>query len=135
MSGSGSGKIVFDMFSEERIELMREVNRHPPLVEILNRVPDATWEERLAMIAAYGMIMVDGYYSQEELERLYEILITKLRDMRAVALHMGGATPFANASTVQQATPDTGAPDLGIKEVAEEETIDDTKPDEGEIIH
>lgn len=125
-----TGKIVFDMFSEERIELMKETNRHPPLVIILNRVPDAAWEEQLAMICAYCYITVDGYYTQEELERLYGILFGKLQDMRAVALHMGGATPFASSIT------GTKVDEVVVDEIASEPiAIDESKPDEGEIVH
>ncbi len=74
--------IILDIDPEEKIQLKREVNKHPPLVEILHRVPDAAWEEQLAVIAGYCMIMVNGYYSPEDLIGLYEILFSKLLEKR-----------------------------------------------------
>lgn len=79
---SNNKNIILDIDPEEKIQLKKEVNKHPPLVEVLSRVPDASWEEQLAMIAGYCMIMVDGVYNQKDLIGLYEILFGRLIERR-----------------------------------------------------
>lgn len=77
-------KMRFEMFSDARVGLMKEVKEHPALIEKLASYPvdEEHWPERLGEIAAHVMVVVDGMYMPSELERLYEILYWKLRGKR-----------------------------------------------------
>jgi hypothetical protein len=70
------------MFPIERIELHREVGRHPQLVEILSEQPSATFAEKLASIATYCGVLIDGDFSQKEINQLCDILIRELQQKR-----------------------------------------------------
>ena len=76
-----------EMFSEARIALMREVNQHPPLIEILATVDPTDWEAQLAEIAAYVVVVVDGHYTMSELEGLYKMCFFKLNKKRAMIVN------------------------------------------------
>ena len=80
-----------EMFSEVRIALMKEVREHPPLVEILARLPRTNtpddWPIQLAEIAAYVVIVVDGEYMPSELEGLYRLCFFKLKEKRAIIVN------------------------------------------------
>jgi len=79
--------IVYQMFSEARIQLVKEVNKNPPLVYILQKMGgEPSWEEQLAEIAAYCFIVVDGAYTPDDLEGLYEMLIKSLREKSVIVL-------------------------------------------------
>jgi len=67
-----------EYFSPARIALMREVNKHPPLIELLGTIPADDWPARIGEIAAYVVIIMDGMYLPHELEKLYDILYEKL---------------------------------------------------------
>ena len=83
--------IVYQMYSEARIELVKETNRHPPLIYMLQQLPiDVTWEEQLAEIAGYCFIVVDGMYMPKDLEGLYDKLIKSLRKSRTSKLILPG---------------------------------------------
>jgi heptaprenylglyceryl phosphate synthase len=73
----------YEEYSEHQIALMREVKYHTVLQrQIVEAGGINDMEVALPEIAAYCGIIVDGYYIQEELEKLYSILTHKLRDMR-----------------------------------------------------
>lgn len=72
------------MFSEARIAMELEVRKHPPLMGALAVAgiqPD-DFEGKLAEIAAYCKVLVDGMYTPSELDKLCDILFTKLRAKR-----------------------------------------------------
>lgn len=70
------------LFSEPRIALNREVANHPELMELLQKHPANEFEIRLAEIASYCEVILDGVYSQMELDKLCDILYKKLIQKR-----------------------------------------------------
>lgn len=77
----------FEMFSEARIALQREVNRHPLLVEFIQVAAmngQDQWEDQLAEIAAFCGVALDGHYMPSELEVLYDKLYFELRAARTI---------------------------------------------------
>jgi len=73
-----------EMFSETRIELMKEINKHEDLCKrIYNAGTEvADYETVLAMAAAYCQIAVDGWYKPEEVEVLERMLMYHLKNIR-----------------------------------------------------
>lgn len=75
-----------EMFSQQRIEFQKEVNKHPKLVEQISESGAVEFVDILAFTAAYCGIVVDGYYYPEELDRLCDILIQRLQHKRTIIL-------------------------------------------------
>lgn len=67
-------------FPESMLALNEEVQHHPKLQELMSQHDDM--ETKLAEIAAYCGIVLDGYYSGKDLEHLAHILTMKLRQAR-----------------------------------------------------
>ena len=77
----------FEMFSEGRIHLQREVNKHPRLVILINqaaREGNEEWSDQLAEIAAFCGIGLEGNYFPAELEPLYDKLYFELVAARTI---------------------------------------------------
>lgn len=83
-----------EMFSEHRIAFMQEVNKHPKLVRKLaaviledgGGVPDEGLI--LGVVAAEFMVKIDGTFSPEKMDEMYEMFTFKLREARKeVILH------------------------------------------------
>lgn len=92
------GLLTLETFSNARVDLMREVNNHPQLCEILHAIGiDADWTEQLAEIAAYCNVMMDGDYLLRELEELYPQLRQKLMNDRSplVMVHAPADSDFS----------------------------------------
>ena len=77
-------KVKLVYFSEARVAMQTECNRHPVLVALLLALPDeqSDWTEQLAEIAAYCNVAMDGMYSAEDLEVLYPQLTKRMVDTR-----------------------------------------------------
>ena len=76
-------KVVLDYFSTAKVALLKECNYHPVLVAQINELGSAAdWADILAEIAAYANVMLDGDYSQEDLELLYPQLNKRMTDTR-----------------------------------------------------
>lgn len=73
-------------FPESFIALNQEVGNHPELCARLAKHPSQELEIRLAEIATYCDIILDGYYTQEDLERLADILVRKLKDKNSIII-------------------------------------------------
>jgi len=71
-----------EMFSEQRIELLKEVKLHSMLMFMLADYEPTDFEGQLAEITAYLNITVDGYYTPDEIDTLCDICIHKLRRQR-----------------------------------------------------
>lgn len=67
-----------NIFPEPFIQLNLEIQHHPHLQELLSNHPAHEWEIRLAEIACYCEVAVDGDYLPEQIEQLCEILRIKL---------------------------------------------------------
>ena len=70
------------MFPEEFIRLSREVLHHPVLQERLLNHPTDEFEIRLAEIATYCEVMLDGTYDELQQIQLAKILEKRLYNMR-----------------------------------------------------
>lgn len=83
------GKYILDMFPIEFVELNKEVSLHPGLMEYLAAKPQLDFYEKLAEIATYCGILVDGKYSREQLAVICHALIMDLRERRTgiIRLH------------------------------------------------
>ncbi len=67
------------LFSEARIALNREASKHPKLMEDLQYIDPNDFPATVAEIAAYCNVTVDGDYYDVEIDKLCDILTTKLR--------------------------------------------------------
>ena len=67
-----------NIFPEPFIQLNRELVHHPQLQQLLSNHPAHEWEIRLAEIAVYCEVVLDGDYTPEQIEKLCEILRIKL---------------------------------------------------------
>lgn len=79
-----------EFFSDAMIALNKEIQHHPDLQEQLNHMPTHEMEVRLACIAAFCNVAMDGYFFKEELDEIAAMLFNKLREKRTLIL-----TPFA----------------------------------------
>ena len=73
-------------FSDSMLALAQEVGNHPHLVQRLKNHPAAEFEIKLAEIAAYCEIALDGYYTPVDIDKLCEILYNKLRSSRSALI-------------------------------------------------
>lgn len=73
-----------EYFSDQRLELQKELAHqdHEELWHLISKHPPQEFELRLAEIASYCEVILDGYYSQEELDKICTILTDKLRKKR-----------------------------------------------------
>ena len=85
---------VLDLFSNARIELMLEVNKHEELCQMLHACGSNEWPEQLAEITAYCNIMMDGMYMPADLEILYPQLKYKLYKKRSPLILANDVTPI-----------------------------------------
>ena len=72
----------FEFFPPHMIELQEEIFQHPELCRLLANHPPQETETRIAEIAAYCNVILDGIYTPAELENLCEVLLRKLREKR-----------------------------------------------------
>lgn len=83
-----SGDSRFIYFSDTLIALNLEIANHPLLISKLEMLPQpADFELRLAAVAAYSGIIVDGYFSSEGVDKLAEACIERLRKARTIILN------------------------------------------------
>lgn len=64
------------------IDLQRELHNHPELVERLQNHSVDDFELRMAEIATYCNVILDGDYVQADFDNLAGILVKKLIQMR-----------------------------------------------------
>lgn len=76
------GKLILDMFHQNRLDLNQEVNKHPKLMQLLFNHPVDEFEIRLAEIASYCNVILHGDYSKSDLDKLCEVLYKKLVEKR-----------------------------------------------------
>lgn len=78
-----AGKWVhINLFPEPFIRLQAELVHHPALQDILQQQPGTEWEVRLAQIAHYCEVILDGHYLPEDIEKICVILEKKLLERR-----------------------------------------------------
>lgn len=74
--------VHLNIWPEELIHLNQELIHHPKLQARLANHPSAEWEIKMAEIALYCEVIVDGDYLPEEMQRLAGILYRKLIERR-----------------------------------------------------
>jgi hypothetical protein len=80
---TSNGKVALVMYPQEILALMREVREnHPQLQETLQKQESQYWEVCLAEIAAYVNVILDAWYSPEDVIRLCALLREKLIQKR-----------------------------------------------------
>jgi hypothetical protein len=79
----GNGKMIFEVFPQEYIDLDRELQTeyHPKLAFIAKYSMDDI-DIKLAQIAAYCEVMLDGDYRIDDRVKLAGILCKKLQEKR-----------------------------------------------------
>lgn len=73
-------------FPEEFILLSQEIQFHPDLVEILGGVASNEPEMKIAHIASYCEIVLDGIYDEPSLAKLAGICLKILKSKRTIQL-------------------------------------------------
>jgi len=73
-----------EFFSDSRTALNKETKNHPALAPLLASYDSDDFAGRLGEIAAFCGIIVDGNYTESELDKLCEILFFKLREARMI---------------------------------------------------
>ena len=84
-----NGKVVLEFFNPARIALAKEITNHPKLIARLQKHPQAEFEILLAEIALYCEIVLDGDYTQDDLDKLCYVLLGRLRKMHSPLIVIG----------------------------------------------
>ena len=81
--------MVFDMMSEARVQFLREVARHPDMLEkivdTLDLDPDTgnyDEAELIGLVAAKFNIAMNGFYDPLAMDWMYNTLIDRMRGKR-----------------------------------------------------
>lgn len=72
--------IRLEFFPESLIALQRELPNHPVLCERLSRHSPTEFEIRLAEIALYCNVILDGSYSPDDVDGICHVLWKKLKE-------------------------------------------------------
>lgn len=76
----------------ELIELNVEISHHPNLIRRLNELliltPNAGFEEKLAEIATYCNILLDGLYNETDIKGIATLCTQRLQEMRTGILQV-----------------------------------------------
>jgi len=79
-------KVKLVYLSERRVRLVQECTKHPVLLDQLSQLAkvdgELDWADALAEIAAYCNVVMDGLYSEDDLEVLYPQLTKRMVDTR-----------------------------------------------------
>ncbi len=80
--------MILEFFPEAAIALNEEIRNHPALQVVLGELPQSTTlEERVGHIAAYCDVVLDGPYLEEDLEKLFYLLLKRLKNKSAIVVH------------------------------------------------
>ena len=75
-------------FEPELIELRKEIANHPDLMTILAVQTNTDIYVHIAEIAAYCEVVLDDWYTPNDLDKLCDILWNKLREKRgSITVH------------------------------------------------
>ena len=73
----------YHMFPQEIQDLQEELSHHPALMQQLAALPpDADLADKMAEVCAFCGMVLDGVYSEQEVLKLCEIAVGKLRKAR-----------------------------------------------------
>jgi hypothetical protein len=73
-------------FPEVFIQLSREILHpaHEKLIAVLEAEPTPEFSDKIATIAAYVNVALDGHYTQEDLEKVAGICLERLKKRREI---------------------------------------------------
>jgi small ligand-binding sensory domain FIST len=74
------------IFPDSIIALNKEVRNHPNLRLRLSKYSESQLTEKLAEIATYCNVLVEGYFSDDALDDLCNLLIDKLRSKSTILI-------------------------------------------------
>ena len=81
----GNGKYVFELFPQEYIDLNKELlTPYHPKLDFIQQYPMDEIDIKLAQIAAYCEVMLDGDYTLENRIKLCKVLTEKLISKREI---------------------------------------------------
>jgi hypothetical protein len=83
---SGKGPVLV-YFSPARIALNMELKNHPELMEQMAEIPMDDFTSKIAKIAAFCNIAVDGDYTEDDLDGLATVCYSKLTEIRKIVFH------------------------------------------------
>ena len=78
---------VLDYFHPARIALNKEVREHPALLAFISSYHPSDFAGIIGEIAAYCNVVMDGMYSEDDLNVLCDMLYWKLKDTRKIIIH------------------------------------------------
>lgn len=88
---------IIEFFHPARIALDREIPKHPELVDLLQNHPVNEFEIRLAEVAAYCDILLDGDYTGADLDGICDacvkVLVAKRHPILSIVTESGGLDP------------------------------------------
>jgi hypothetical protein len=81
---TGNGKMIFEIFPQEYLDLQAELASgfHPKIVAIISVYPAEEIDIKLAQIAAYCEVVLDGDYDINDRVKLAGVLTKKLMEKR-----------------------------------------------------
>ncbi len=81
-------------FPEAAIALNEEIAKnHHELANLLAQYPNRPLEVKVATVAAYCNIMVDGWFQENDLDKLIHLLLKKLKEKSTLNVMSGPVTP------------------------------------------
>ena len=87
---------ILEYFSQEQLALSREIKAHPDLLkfirEEIKETGNSDFESKIATIAAYCEVTLDGNYLPLELDKLCVILLHKLQHKRMLIVNTINST-------------------------------------------
>jgi len=78
--------MIHEYFPPSLIALNEEILNHERLVYNLSVQEDQDVYIRIAEVAAYAGVVLDGTYTQEDIINLADMLVQRLRQMRATII-------------------------------------------------
>lgn len=79
----------FVLFEQELLDLQQEIHKHPPLLKVLEEQQDKDIYIQLCEIAAYCGIVLQGYYTKEDILELCVVMTKKLIEKRTIRIFTG----------------------------------------------
>ena len=79
--------MIHEYFPQVAVDIQNEIRNHPLLLKQLAEVgEDAPLEERFSIICLYCGLVLDGYYSNDDLERIMHMVMERLKKLGAVSV-------------------------------------------------
>lgn len=99
----------YEMFPQEILALQEEIINHPELIELLQQMETTEWTMRLACIAAYCEIIMDGTYSETDIRILCDTLTQRLKEKRTLVINTAEPRTITVVPSLEPASPDDPA--------------------------